>query len=95
MKKIYKNAKERSKHNSLKRLYGISIFDYNKMLKDQNGVCKICNKEEVLYNRTLAVDHCHTTGKIRGLLCMDCNKHLGGYESWYKKYENKVKEYLK
>jgi Recombination endonuclease VII len=58
----------------LKKAYGITQNDYNEMLIAQKGVCKICSiqKEE-----TLHVDHNHTTGKIRGLLCNRCNMSLG------------------
>lgn len=67
----------------------LSIIDYEKMLKDQNELCKICNKPETMLSngktkvlKRLAIDHCHTTGKVRGLLCHRCNTGIGGfYES--------------
>lgn len=46
------------------------------MLDDQGGVCAICSKEDAAGKR-LAVDHCHETGKVRGLLCLKCNTVLG------------------
>jgi hypothetical protein len=58
----------------LLRAYGISSEDYEAMFKDQGGVCKICKRTP---RRTLHVDHCHQTGKVRGLLCEDCNRGLG------------------
>lgn len=65
----------------LKRKYGISIEDYNRMLREQNGICAICHQpERAGYRgkpRSLAVDHCHKTGKVRGLLCMRCNRAIG------------------
>lgn len=66
----------------LMSLYGITTDEYQKLLDKQNGVCAICNKEEKAksnggYTKSLAVDHCHTTGKIRGLLCQDCNLGIG------------------
>lgn len=68
------------KNYRLKRQYGITIEDYNRMLKDQNGVCFICQKESKNFWGTQpAVDHCHKTGKIRGLLCDKCNKGLGQF----------------
>ena len=54
------------------------------MLEKQNGVCKICGDKETTsengVTRRLAVDHCHSTGKVRGLLCGKCNKSLGGFK---------------
>lgn len=47
---------------------------YEKMLKEQNNVCKLCKNSE---KRRLALDHCHTSNKIRGLLCGPCNRALG------------------
>lgn len=59
--------------------YGISLEDYNKKLKEQNFSCAICGSFHVEHERmkTLVVDHCHTTGKVRGLLCHPCNVALG------------------
>ena len=52
---------------------------YDKMLQQQNGVCKLCGNQPERRQR-LAVDHSHTTGEIRGLLCYPCNISLGWYE---------------
>ena len=62
--------------------YGISLDTYNDMLSNQHGVCAICHLPEKAKNnqgelKPLAVDHCHTTGKVRGLLCHSCNVLLG------------------
>lgn len=69
------------KENWLKRRYGISLNDFNELLKHQNDTCGICKKEEIGFygdkKKTLSVDHCHKTGKIRGLLCGKCNTALG------------------
>lgn len=62
----------------LRNRYGISLQQYNEMLLAQNGVCKIC-REVCPTGRHLAVDHCHTTGKVRGLLCVRCNQGLGHF----------------
>jgi hypothetical protein len=66
----------------LKKSYNLTIEQYNEMLKQQNGVCAICGKEEITKDslrnvRKLSVDHNHKTGKIRGLLCASCNHVLG------------------
>lgn len=65
--------------NRLRIKFNLSVEDYDSMLKKQKGVCAIC-KKSCKSNRQLAVDHCHKTGKIRGLLCMKCNNALGGFE---------------
>lgn len=63
---------------NLKRNYNISLDDYNSMLEGQNGRCLGCNIFHTDSARgRFHVDHCHTTGKIRGLLCHNCNTALG------------------
>lgn len=65
----------------LKSLYGITIYDYNKLLQQQGGVCAICGKSETWKingkAQALSVDHCHKTGRVRGLLCNACNVSIG------------------
>ena len=63
---------DREKH--LKRKYSITQKQYEALLAEQNGECEICKKKQV---RAFDVDHCHTTGKVRGLLCTSCNRMLG------------------
>jgi hypothetical protein len=78
--------KEGYKDNEMKSKYGISLAKYNEMLELQDGVCKICKKEETAKSRNssksrgLAIDHCHETGQVRGLLCTKCNTALGGFK---------------
>jgi len=59
------------------RVYGITQAQYDEMLEKQNGKCAICNNPDEVEDRKLAIDHCHTTGRIRGLLCGKCNRGLG------------------
>ena len=66
-----------SKNSQLKRMYGITLDQYNKMLVDQSNKCAICGKEQLKYRRRLSVDHCHETNKVRGLLCHPCNAAFG------------------
>lgn len=47
------------------------------MLASQGETCNICKKHYTSFTKKLAVDHCHSTGTIRGLLCSDCNLMLG------------------
>ncbi len=69
------------KNIKLKKAYGITLDQYNEMLSKQEGKCMICkSNNNGFYNKkpkAFAVDHCHTTGKIRGLLCSDCNTGIG------------------
>jgi Recombination endonuclease VII len=57
----------------LLQLYELSPEEYNQMLENQEGTCAIC--QEV--TKTLNIDHCHITGKVRGILCGNCNRALG------------------
>jgi len=50
------------------------------MLEEQNNLCKICGKDKSLFKRRFSVDHCHKTGRNRGLLCLKCNMGLGAYD---------------
>lgn len=64
----------------LKCQYGLSLEQFDDLLKVQNYSCKICKTDERdVYRGSLFVDHCHTTGKIRGLLCHQCNTALGKF----------------
>lgn len=70
--------KTRRRNNTLRYMYNLSIEDYEQMLFRQNGKCAICGKvEERKSSPFLCVDHCHKTGKIRGLLCHRCNSAIG------------------
>lgn len=72
-------AKEHQTRLHLKKKFNLTEADYYAMLERQNGVCKICKEEESRIDgqskriKPLSVDHCHKTGKIRGLLCTKCN----------------------
>jgi hypothetical protein len=61
----------------LRWAYGISMEQYEALLARQRGVCGICRKPP---REPLCVDHSHTTGKVRGLLCRKCNTGLGSYD---------------
>jgi hypothetical protein len=74
---------EATKNIELKKKFGITREQYAAMHANQSGRCAICGKEEsaVIRGKTvsLAVDHCHRTGKIRGLLCSSCNPGIGNF----------------
>lgn len=62
--------------------YGLDEAQYQAMLTEQGGKCAICGSRHGLASRSypLYVDHCHTTGKVRGLLCQRCNAGLGMFQ---------------
>jgi hypothetical protein len=72
-----------SQHSKRKARYGIEPDEYIRLWHEQNGKCAICDEQEkALYKgkiRSLAVDHCHKTGKVRALLCNACNNGLGRF----------------
>ena len=79
---------------ALKRLYNITLEDYDKMFSKQNGCCTICNRHQSEFKKALAVDHCHVTGLVRGLLCSDCNLILGNAQDKIEILVNAI-DYLK
>ena len=70
--------KQYDRASNLKRMYGISIQEWNIKLEQQKGVCAIC-QGTCVSGRRLSVDHDHRTGKIRELLCGNCNHGLGKF----------------
>lgn len=76
MRKWYASNKAKTHGYQLKRKFDITVEVYQEMFEKQDGVCAIC-KESCLSGFRLAVDHCHATGAIRALLCMNCNQALG------------------
>lgn len=70
-----------SRKAHLQQQYNLTLDDYDKMLQEQNNSCAICGTNVVECEKGsgnhLAVDHCHSTGKVRGLLCASCNILLG------------------
>ena len=69
-------GKEKQRESRLRINFGITLEQYNTMLQGQGKTCAVCNCKCATGKR-LAVDHCHGTGKIRGLLCTGCNTSLG------------------
>lgn len=69
---------ESARKAQLKRRYGLSAETYDHMVALQEGVCALCKKTETCAGKKhLTVDHCHATGKVRGLLCHRCNMIIG------------------
>lgn len=77
-KGVSHNWMRKEKDANLRATFGITLKEYEDMLANQNYGCFICGKKHKLETRRgLAVDHCHTSGKVRGLLCMNCNTAIG------------------
>jgi hypothetical protein len=64
----------------LKRAYKITPEQYQEMFDKQGGLCRICQSSDNGHRSHLSIDHDHTTGKVRGLLCHDCNLGLGKFK---------------
>lgn len=69
--------KERTKHQSLKYKYGITLDMFMAIYHAQNGECAICKKEVGKFCKKTCVDHNHATGAVRGILCTACNFAIG------------------
>lgn len=80
--------KDRLKHLNLIRRYRISLDEYQSMYDKQNGLCEVCCTSS---ERLLAVDHNHKTGRIRGLLCSQCNLAIGNSKEDVKILKNMIK----
>lgn len=84
-KGYFKKYRENHKALNLLRRYGITELEYQEMLKKQKGCCAICGVDKPIPSHNskdgspqrLAIDHCHETGKVRGLLCFSCNRGIG------------------
>lgn len=78
--KELKSWKQYQRKYSLKKRYDLTIEDYNRMLISQEYKCKICGTTDTGSRTNFAVDHDHTTGDVRGLLCDRCNHGLGNFK---------------
>jgi len=91
----YYADRKRIKFQRIFKAFGITETRYFEILEAQGGACAICRQpEKSIRFKYLAVDHCHKTGKIRGLLCHRCNKSLGSLLDSIESLENAI-EYLK
>lgn len=88
-RKHYEQDLKSIRNGQLKKDFGITLDDYNRMAKEQNYLCLICGKPE--NSKALAVDHDHETGKVRGLLCLMCNTKL----DWFIRNREAIDTYLR
>ena len=74
-------AERKNQHRRTLRRYGLTVRDYKEMLAAQDYRCAICGSTNPYHkSKVFCVDHCHETGKIRGLLCHPCNNGLGRFQ---------------
>ena len=77
----HKKDPSKKRNQALKRMYSITQEDYDKLLIEQNNCCSICGTDKPGGRHNyFNVDHCHDTGKVRGLLCKSCNIALGEFK---------------
>jgi hypothetical protein len=76
---------------SVKRKFNLTLNDYDVLYLEQGGKCAICGTHQKNLVRTLAVDHDHNTGKVRGLLCQPCNTGIGLLKENVQVLENAIK----
>lgn len=74
--------------------YGLTNENYEGILKSQGGGCAICGSSEAGRGKRLPVDHCHRTGKTRGILCLHCNTSLHRLET-HSDWTEKALAYLR
>lgn len=72
--------KSRARRRGLKYEYGMTVAEYDLLLQQQGGVCAICRRAPDDSKKRFAVDHCHKSGKIRGILCTRCNQGIGYFK---------------
>lgn len=85
--KIRADARTRSKRSHLKRMYGITPEELAVMEARQEHKCLICNETP----DKLHVDHCHTNGHVRGLLCGTCNRGVGMFKDDVQMLQSAIK----
>ncbi len=98
-RKLYKtnNKIEISYYNKVYRFnrlikeFSITKDDYNKLFEEQKGNCAICGRHQSEFKMALSIDHDHTTGRIRGLLCHICNTGLGMFKDQKDLLEKAIK----
>ncbi len=93
IKKWRQTHKKQIKIKFMLKTYGISLTEYNEILKKQKRLCAICGKK-FKNSGDCHIDHNHKTGKVGGLLCGKCNRGIGMFEENISILENAIK-YLK
>lgn len=81
--------------NWLRKKYDLTLEEYDEIFKEQKGLCAICNSEGFAIARNqrqmIVIDHCHSSGKVRGLLCHNCNRALGLFQDNVENLKNAIR----
>jgi hypothetical protein len=85
----YMTRCKQCQHNMHK--YKITTPERDALLESQSSLCGICNKEVGFDSRTANVDHCHSSGKVRGILCFNCNTAIGSLKDNVDLLNNAIK----
>ena len=93
-RRMYQKARRDAKWGSaraywLYRRYGITLDEFNQRVQQQGGMCALCQVRPAT-----DVDHCHKTGCVRGILCGQCNRHLGALEKLLREATDRLVLYL-
>lgn len=95
----FKKTEASRRKSLLKNKFNLTELDYKQLSSSQNNLCAICQQPETATCKGtvkfLAVDHCHKTGRIRGLLCTDCNTSLGKFKDNPQRFINAANYLLK
>lgn len=86
------DPKLRAKKHRIKHLYNLTLDEYEDLLLRYENKCGICKKK--ISDENVCIDHCHNTGKVRGVLCSNCNTGIGMFEDNVSFLLNAI-EYLK
>jgi hypothetical protein len=89
------NYKQKRRDQYYKREYGVSLKQRDELLKSQEGLCGICESTLEESGALTHLDHCHSTGIIRGLLCTNCNRGLGHFKDSEEILDKAIKYLIK
>lgn len=90
-RKRYASLSPEEKKRLQVKKYGITLEEYNQMFANQGYRCAICGSDDSKSKLDFCVDHCHNTGKVRGILCHGCNKGIGYFEDNLNNLESAIK----
>lgn len=75
--KHYEEHREEARWQAVFKKYGLTQQSWSKLFESQGSCCAVCRSESPNWGRGWLIDHCHTSGKIRGVVCTNCNLLIG------------------